>query len=350
MNVNSQILFFLSALGGFNGVLLSLYYFVHKPRTKSHIFLGATLLMISIRIIKSVFLHFDHDLAKIYLQIGLSACFLIGPFCYFYCLSVVGKLQKQWLDWRIHLAVLISLILVYGLLFPYQSRPDMWIGKVQLIYWQWLLYLLLSCLVLRDTLPLLITKPFADQSGTTLLSVLLGNFIICIAYFTSSYTSYIVGALSFSFVFYLSVLLALYSYKARQPVIRQKYQDKKIATDEAQPLIEKLQSLMLEEQLFKDANLTMPTVAKRLGVLNQRLSQLLNDNINKPFPQYVNEYRIAEAQQLLTKEKPMKMEVIAELCGFNSNSTFYAAFKRVTQITPAKYREQSRIARAEDSV
>lgn len=338
MDINLQVLFFLSALGGFNGVLLSIYFFCLKPRTYSNMFLGAMLLMISIRIIKSVFFYFDHGLNRTFLQIGLSACFLIGPFFYFYCASLTNKLNQQWINWKIHLGVLVALLLGYGLMFPYQSNPNMWMGKTLYIYTQWAIYLVLGIYTLRDTLPKLIRAPLADRHNATLFSVVLGNWLICIAYYTGSYTSYIVGALSFSFVFYLSLLLAIYAYRGKKDVI--KYQHKKIAVDEANVLIQKLEKLMHEEHLYKNPNLTLPMVAKRLGILTQHLSQLLNDNLQKSFLMYLNEYRIAEAQRLLRGTKSLKMEVVIEACGFNSSSTFYSAFKKMSQCTPAKYRDE----------
>jgi len=83
----------------------------------------------------------------------------------------------------------------------------------------------------------------------------------------------------------------------------------------------------------------LPQVAKKMSISTQRLSQLLNDNIATSFSNFVNEYRIVKAQGLLLQAKKIKMDDIAEQCGFNSNSTFYTAFKKCTGTTPAKYRE-----------
>ena len=53
------------------------------------------LLMVSIRILKSVLYYFNAEIAETILQIGLSACFLIGPLLYLYCVSKVGKIESQ---------------------------------------------------------------------------------------------------------------------------------------------------------------------------------------------------------------------------------------------------------------
>ena len=83
MNIGKELLFFFSALGAFNGLILSLYFsFFNSKKYLCNYFLGALLFALSVRIGKSVFVYFDGTLPKIYLQIGLSACFFIGPFLY----------------------------------------------------------------------------------------------------------------------------------------------------------------------------------------------------------------------------------------------------------------------------
>ena len=63
MNVSDEMLFFFSALGSFNGLVLGFYFlFFAKPYHISSRFLGALLLMISIRTGKSVIFHFNPDL------------------------------------------------------------------------------------------------------------------------------------------------------------------------------------------------------------------------------------------------------------------------------------------------
>jgi len=343
MAIGSLILLMFSGLGALNGIFLSLYFFTVKPKTLSNKFLAAMLLMISIRILKSILLYFSADVAHTILQIGLSACFLIGPLLYFYCVSKVGEIEKQWFKWQWHLAGLLIIIAGVGVAYPYQSHSELW-GNVfyKVINYTWLVYLIMSAFVLLPT-----AKKFNYQSlsltddNTWLISVFLGNATIWLAYFTASYTSYIVGALSFSFIFLLMLLVFI---KSRESQNKQhiKYENKKIVDTEADSLIEQLAQMMQVDELYKNANITMPQVAKLLGISTPYLSQLLNDNCSKSFSLFINEYRIEVAKALLVEEKQISMEVIAERCGFNSQSTFYSTFKKIVSTTPAKYRKENK--------
>ena len=59
------------------------------------------------------------------------------------------------------------------------------------------------------------------------------------------------------------------------------------------------------------------------------------------FTIFVNEYRINQAKELIVTDKHLKLESIGYACGFNSKSTFYSAFKKITGMTPAQFKEQS---------
>ncbi len=344
VTISSQLLFFFSLLGAFNGLLVSAWLFTRKPASLASRFLALLLLMISVRIGKSVFLFFSTDLADIYRQVGLSACFLIGPCLYFYCRTASSQLNRAPLAWRWHSAALLAILLIAGLVFPYGSNsPEFNRLMYQIINYSWLIYLLLS---LPLALPAIKTSfrrhsqsanLKARQNSNILATAWTGTFCIWLAYFTSSYTSYIVGALSFSFLLYFSILLAIYERRGQLP----RYQNKKIHQPVADHLVKQLTKLLETEKRYIDANLTLPQLAKELKISVPQLSQLLNDNLNSSFTHFINQYRIEEAKRLLLQIPPLSLESVAELSGFNAQSTFYSAFRRQEHTTPAKFRQRN---------
>ena len=343
MDVSRELLFFFSALGAFNGMLMGLYFLLYvRPKHTSNTFLGLLLLMLSVRIGKSVIFYFNPDLAFIYLQIGLTACFFIGPCVYFYVKSFLQAEPVKSTTWLYHFAILSAVVLIGGILYPFEHYVDLWRDYfISGIYYQWLAYLVAALFLLKNVGKKLLTRKAKLASAEIwLLSVYIGNVFIWFAYYTCLYTSYIAGALSFSFIFYLLILLFIMN-KQKKAILFQhqpKYVDKKIAEADAVIWIQKLEKLMLEEELFKNPNLKLSEVANRLHILPHRLSQLLNDNLGQSFTAYINAYRIESAKKLIRSNETLKLEAIGYDCGFNSKSTFYAAFKRHTGTTPARFK------------
>ncbi len=334
-------MFFFSALGAFNSVVLSVYFLIFaKPVNRSNYLLGSLLAVLSVRVWKSLFFYFNPELSKIYLQIGLSACFLIGPFLYFYVKSKTPGLEKLDRSFYTQFSILLIVILSIGFLYPYQTNVGLWAKFYSIINLQWLGYIIASAFLLKSSLrKLYAAKEGLNYNETWLLSVFFGVLIIWLAYFTASYTSYIAGALSFSFAFYLSGLLLFYKRKKEFVVSikKEKYANVQIEKNELEELLGRIEYTLNKEELFKNPNLTLPVLAKRINIRPQLLSQLLNSNLDKSFSTFINEYRIEEAKRLLKTNTNLKIEIIAEQCGFNSKSTFYAAFRKVANTTPSKY-------------
>ena len=109
---------------------------------------------------------------------------------------------------------------------------------------------------------------------------------------------------------------------------------------QATDLIERLGIIMTREEIYKNPNLKSSDVAKELDLSIHQFSQLLNDNLGKSFPVFVNEYRISEAKNILLSNDKLTLEAIGYECGFNSKSTFYTTFKKIVGTTPAKFKEQ----------
>lgn len=338
MALNQQFLFFLSILGAFNGLLISGYLLVVAKERLSQVVLAALLFVVSIRIGKSVLMYFAPDISLTILQIGLSACFLIGPLTCLYTISVTQDYQKLPLAWRWHVLILCGLMLGAGFLYPYAVYPELWQTYLyKIINWTWFIYLVAVVVLLIKHRKASGKLEFSTQGDLMLVSVNVGVSLLWLAYFTASYTSYLVGAVSFSFILYISILLMI---KHPNPSKSKKYKDKQIDSDVANLLIERLNRMMANDRLYLEATISLPILAKKMGLLPTQLSQLLNDNLNKSFSTYINDHRILYAQTLLRSDANLNMENVAEQCGYNAMSTFYSAFKKVTGITPAKFREQ----------
>lgn len=346
MEFSRELLFFFSALGAFNGLLLGLYFLLFaRPKHLSNYFLGALLISLSIRIGKSVFFYFEPDLAGIYLQIGLSMCVFIGPFLYFYFSALLRPEENIKKYWSYHFIPLVGLVVIIGVLYPFETNAEFWrFYVIDLIYKLWLVYLTLAGVVLKPVLQKLWRREeLLSSLEIWMVSIFLGNAVIWIAYNTCGFTSYILGALSFSFMLYLLILLFVFNKNKKNMSYKSlpKYRDKKIEDVEASEYLVHLESIMQQEELYKNPNLKLPEVAAKLKMLPHRLSQLLNDNLGKSFPSFINEYRINAAQKMIVSNGNYSLEAIGYECGFNSKSTFYTAFKKVTGMTPAQFKQES---------
>jgi len=95
------------------------------------------------------------------------------------------------------------------------------------------------------------------------------------------------------------------------------------------------------EEVFLNPSLTIFDLAKGLNIPSIELSLFLNKELHKNFFDYINEYRIEKAKQLLIspdKKDHTILEILYEV-GFNSKSSFNTAFKKFTNQTPTQYRK-----------
>jgi AraC-like DNA-binding protein len=336
--MHDQFLFFFSALGAFNALLISLYFaFQAKNKDATNCFLSALLFVLSIRIIKSVFFYFNPQLANVYIQVGLSACLLVGPFLFLYLKSSTEDKKINWLG---HTFPYLGAITIVGIAFPYVENRQIWQWLLWAIYGQWLIYIIFSYKYIHSIFLKIKSNDTLKKIDIWRLSIYLGVAIIWIAYYTANYTSYIVGALSFSFILYLISLLLIFRNN-NEPAFfqeKEKYKNKLIPA-ETQEKIELNLSLIAEKELFVNPNFTLEEAAKELKVTKHILSQYLNETLGKSFSNLVNEYRIEKAKELLRTEKSNTVESIGYDSGFNSKSTFFTTFKKITGQTPTEYQK-----------
>lgn len=105
-----------------------------------------------------------------------------------------------------------------------------------------------------------------------------------------------------------------------------------------------LRRYMTEEQPFLDPALTIRTLARRMGMGQRELSALLNQQLGLHFFDFVNGYRVDKAAALLAQEadRPTTVLDIAYQVGFNTKSSFNAAFIKLRGQTPTQHRARLR--------
>ncbi|WP_298305412.1 AraC family transcriptional regulator [Flavobacterium sp.] len=103
----------------------------------------------------------------------------------------------------------------------------------------------------------------------------------------------------------------------------------------------RIETLMLEEHLYENPELTLMEVCDRLGTHSKKISEVINQGYGLNFNDFINHYRTKAVIHRLEKGDHTNVTLlsIALDCGFNSKSTFNRAFKRYTNQTPKEYIE-----------
>lgn len=103
---------------------------------------------------------------------------------------------------------------------------------------------------------------------------------------------------------------------------------------------------LISQQLYKDPSLKLSDLAHRLDVSPSYLSRIINQEAKKNFNDWLNEYRVAEAKRLIADPafNTYTLEGLGREAGFGAKSTYQAAFKRLTGLTPSEYRANQRSA------
>lgn len=103
----------------------------------------------------------------------------------------------------------------------------------------------------------------------------------------------------------------------------------------------KLKSALEDERLYRDSTLSLRSLAEILRENTHYLSQVLNQDLNCNFYDLINQFRVQEAKALLKAAPSRTVLEIAQTVGFNSKSTFNAAFRRHAGVTPTEFREKT---------
>jgi AraC-like DNA-binding protein len=369
-----QIIYSFSALHGFFITVILL--FNKKSNKKPNRILGLLVLCISLILTKNalillgVFEEWPHLMFATF-----PLWFIVGPLFYYYFKSLITGIGVfKWTDLLhfVPLLICISLIGPFYILSADQKLNILngsVIGRIPSYQLTFLLYLYSVQTVIYIIVSLKLIKRYEIKvkelsSDTKVISVvwlrtlvkilvvfLLIDFVIGTSMFISnnnndnySYASIIIISsfiyiIAYNIIMHPNRIFSTYSTSHSAIQMNFKYKNSSMEESEIELIKLKLAEIMENEKLFLNEELRLSELAENLGITSHQLSQVINQYFNQNFYNYVNTYRIREVQKRLTAPDYQNYTILAIALdtGFNSNASFYRAFKLHTGQTPSQY-------------
>ncbi|MFD2938966.1 helix-turn-helix domain-containing protein [Flavobacterium notoginsengisoli] len=127
------------------------------------------------------------------------------------------------------------------------------------------------------------------------------------------------------------------------PEVEEKSESVNVKNDLIAAQITSLKQYMSEKEPFLDPSLTIQELGNQINIPARDLSVLINHHMDQHFFDFVNEYRIQKAMNILKDQSKSDLTVLEILyeVGFNSKSSFNTSFKKYTNLTPTAYRNAS---------
>lgn len=113
-------------------------------------------------------------------------------------------------------------------------------------------------------------------------------------------------------------------------------------SEEDQELLNAIETKMGEEKFYLNENFSSQHVFTNFEISRSKLDELLVQRKGISFAEWLNSFRIEYAKNLLLSNDQYTIDALSTMSGFSSRSAFYAAFKKITQITPTEYIKQSK--------
>jgi AraC-like DNA-binding protein len=358
------MLFFILQIAGvlavFQTVLLMLFFNSTKNRNRSNVLLSLILLVYTMQICAIEFMSSFPDEILVKYNLFPAICnqfaFLFGPLLWLYSRSIISIKpgRHEWLHFTPFALMIIFMTVKKSV------EPDylFWFSPFRfyssgLILIHGLVYILATGVGIFRNMGLY--RKYVDQSPgfKTLYAFLLAGFIalwvlkfntflfldIWRRYHLCPFTTslyFIAGFLFFNILVYLSLIRPeLFTWK-------KKYRNAKLTEEKKHQIISEVLRQMEVEKIYSDSSLTLSFLAKKTGIPLRFLSQIINEEFKVSFSEFVNAYRIKEAECLLLNNgDEFTVQQIMYDVGFNSKSAFHTAFRKYCGCTPKELQQKA---------
>lgn len=105
-------------------------------------------------------------------------------------------------------------------------------------------------------------------------------------------------------------------------------------------LLKNIDRLFVTEKIFRQKELKISDVAARLHTNRTYISNLVNNEYQCSFSDFVNQFRVTEAKQVICEHPEKSFDEIAAMVGYGSISTFFRSFKLSEGLTPSAFRKE----------
>jgi AraC-like DNA-binding protein len=342
MSVEDLIIIVLSGLGVFHGLFLAVILWNNKSALNfSNRILSVLMVILSIRIGKSVVLEFSKNLSLIYIYSGLCIMLFIGPLFYLYSRTLILKRLVSKKDSIHFLLGLFFILMAFPLqTIGFKNLPVLLVAFLFFIFYgHFLFYLLITKYkFIWKTENLLKTNEVKDWLNI----IFYGLICIWIVYVLNLFEErihYIIGPIVYSLTVYSITYLAIVK-KYLHKINTVKYQTTNFNEEEINVLFRSIENSINVQKLFLEPDLSLAILSKQLRASSHKISLAVNTKSGYNFNEYVNRFRVAYAIEQLNKPegKALTIAAIGSEAGFNSLSSFNQAFKKVTGKTPSAYR------------
>jgi AraC-like DNA-binding protein len=104
-------------------------------------------------------------------------------------------------------------------------------------------------------------------------------------------------------------------------------------------IVAQFEEYLLKDRRFADVELNLDNVIVNIATNRKYFYEAIKAVTDQSPTEYIRTMQLEEAKKMLETNFEQNIEVIAELCGFNSRVTFYRLFRQRYQINPVDYRK-----------
>ncbi len=319
------------------GLGISLFFGIFLLRMKKiqNTLLGVLLIMLTLRITKSVFYNYV-ELPVFIKNLGLAANLAVGPLLYLYGYSLFTKPKIQLKSVIFHF-IPGSIYVIFCDYIPNDINSSFWKLSYSFILMHSFSYVIAS-LFISQKRQITVNKKVREWYILLVLALCL-VWIVYTLIFIKLIPVYSAGVVAFSILMFITLFLAYDRKGIFDKNDKEKYLNTTITIEDGEAHLSQIKKLIMEDHLYLDPNLKLVSLSSRLNLSPRDISMIINRHANKNFSNFINEYRIKKAKELLSSSHPdTKILAIALDSGFNSLSSFNVAFKLFTKCTPSEYR------------